>query len=287
MSDDRSLERAARSWLEDGPTRAPDRAIDAALLRIDTTAQERDIRVPWRYRSMSLSFRLIAIAIAITVVGVGAGAFLVQRQLGVIGGPPSSQSGVPASPHSDPSALPSASGLVAPNRTFTSTRHGYRIGLPSHWTFIRATAPWPVGREAAPPPDPMLDVLHDPAQPGLTFVVVSQPLAQGQTPTSWLSAYEASVPDMPAVCWPLPSGMERLTIDGQAAWLHGGVTGCGFTEAVTFADGRIYEFTGYVGRTAPPMSRQLFDLLIASVILDPASADDGPPEASASAEATG
>ena len=33
MTDDRSLERAARSWIEDGPTRAPDRVVEAALSR--------------------------------------------------------------------------------------------------------------------------------------------------------------------------------------------------------------------------------------------------------------
>ena len=48
MNDDRSLERAARSWLEAGPTQAPDRAVEAALLQIETTSQERDLRIPWR-----------------------------------------------------------------------------------------------------------------------------------------------------------------------------------------------------------------------------------------------
>ena len=49
MTDDRSLERAARSWIEAGPTQAPDRAVEAALLRIETTPQERDLRIPWRF----------------------------------------------------------------------------------------------------------------------------------------------------------------------------------------------------------------------------------------------
>ena len=35
MTDDRSLERAARSWIEAGPTRAPDRVVEAALHLID------------------------------------------------------------------------------------------------------------------------------------------------------------------------------------------------------------------------------------------------------------
>ena len=38
MTDDRSFERAARSWLEIGPTEAPERAIEAAFLEIDTTS---------------------------------------------------------------------------------------------------------------------------------------------------------------------------------------------------------------------------------------------------------
>src|SRR5262245_40966298 len=52
MTDDRSLERAARSWLEIGPTTAPDRPVDAALLRIQSTPQERDLRIPWRKPAM-------------------------------------------------------------------------------------------------------------------------------------------------------------------------------------------------------------------------------------------
>jgi hypothetical protein len=48
MSDDRLLERNARAWLERGPTDAPDRVVEAALLAIETTNQERDLRIPWR-----------------------------------------------------------------------------------------------------------------------------------------------------------------------------------------------------------------------------------------------
>lgn len=62
MTDDRSLERAARSWVEEGPSRAPDYAVAAALARIQTTPQERDLRIPWRPRTMF--DRLAAAAIA-------------------------------------------------------------------------------------------------------------------------------------------------------------------------------------------------------------------------------
>lgn len=72
MTDDRSIERSARSWLEGGPTQAPDHAVEAALLRIQSTAQERDLHVPWRTRSMTQTLRLLAgaTAIAIAVGGV-------------------------------------------------------------------------------------------------------------------------------------------------------------------------------------------------------------------------
>src|SRR4029079_17745266 len=63
MTDDRSLERAARSWLEIGPTTAPERAVDAALLRIQTLNQERDLRIPWRLPKMVTPARLVAIAL--------------------------------------------------------------------------------------------------------------------------------------------------------------------------------------------------------------------------------
>jgi hypothetical protein len=68
MTDDRSFERSARSWLEDGPTRAPDRAMETALLRIETTTQERDWHVPRRVRSMSLIARVAAAAITVAIV---------------------------------------------------------------------------------------------------------------------------------------------------------------------------------------------------------------------------
>lgn len=74
MTDDRSLERAAQSFIESGPTRAPERAVEAALSRIEATPQERGLRVPWRL-TMTTPARLAA-AIAIGVVAIGGAIFL-------------------------------------------------------------------------------------------------------------------------------------------------------------------------------------------------------------------
>jgi hypothetical protein len=71
-NDDRSLERAARSWLEEGPTHAPDRAVDAALSRIQSIPQERQLRLPWRFPPMFTN-RLTVAAAAVVLVVVGAG----------------------------------------------------------------------------------------------------------------------------------------------------------------------------------------------------------------------
>ena len=111
MNDDRTLERAARSWLDAGPTEAPDHAVEAALHRIQTTQQERDVRVPWRVRSMYTPARLAVAAIAIAVVAVG-GAFILRPGNSPVVGTPST-SGRPST-----SATPSLTSVGSfPART--------------------------------------------------------------------------------------------------------------------------------------------------------------------------
>ena len=75
MSDDRSIERNARAWLELGPTQAPDHAVEAALRTIDSTSQERDLRIPWRFPPMTLQTRLAAAAV-VGVLAIGGAIWL-------------------------------------------------------------------------------------------------------------------------------------------------------------------------------------------------------------------
>ena len=70
MSDEQHFERDAQAWLELGPTSAPDRVVEAALLEIDQTSQERDLRIPWRLPIMNPLFRLAAAAV-IGVLALG------------------------------------------------------------------------------------------------------------------------------------------------------------------------------------------------------------------------
>lgn len=71
MSEDTRFERGARAWLEEGPTRAPERAVSEALATIDSTPQERGLRVPWRMPVMSLPIRLAAVALLVALAAGG------------------------------------------------------------------------------------------------------------------------------------------------------------------------------------------------------------------------
>lgn len=84
MTDDRSLERSARSWIEAGPTRAPERAVQHALTAIETTPQERDFGIPRRLPIMNTAPRLAAAA-AIVVLAVGGAAYLLRPAASNVG----------------------------------------------------------------------------------------------------------------------------------------------------------------------------------------------------------
>jgi hypothetical protein len=82
---DQLFERAVRDWLDDGSDRTPLSAIEAVLLAVKTTPQERDLRIPRRFKLMPTYMRLAAGIAIVAIVGVGAIA-LIARTPGV-GGP--------------------------------------------------------------------------------------------------------------------------------------------------------------------------------------------------------
>lgn len=116
MTDERSLERAARSFLEPGPTRAPEAAVEAALGLIQTTPQERDLRIPRRFAQMSMPARVAAAAV-FGVLALGGATFLLGKpSQSTVGGPspsvaPPSVSAASASPVPSSSAVPDYSTL--------------------------------------------------------------------------------------------------------------------------------------------------------------------------------
>ena len=147
MTDDRSLERAARSWIEAGPSRAPDHVVDAALLRIQTTAQERGLRAPWRLTDMSMSMRIAAgAAAAVVAVAALALTLLIDRSGPTAGGQdpsswPSTTASPAQSPGSSPAALqdgPLAAGTYATNSAFPIP---ITVTVPDGWKGLVTTAP--------------------------------------------------------------------------------------------------------------------------------------------------
>jgi Tol biopolymer transport system component len=135
---DRLFERAVLEWLEDGSDRTPRRAIDAVLLAVKTTPQERARWRPWRNDAVSTSLR---IALIVAVVAAAAGAAL------LLGGGTDRNSTTPAPPTpttsvtANPTARPTAtadSGLLAPlgypgAGTIEFTRHDGVTGNDVLW----------------------------------------------------------------------------------------------------------------------------------------------------------
>lgn len=128
MTDDRSLERAARSFIADGPTHAPDRVLAAALVAIQTTPQERDLRIPRRLPNMSNPLRVTSAAV-IGVLAVGAVLYLVApRLLTGVGGPGSTTTAVPTgaptpAPTPAPTTADSAPKAIAPEALLSAGRY--------------------------------------------------------------------------------------------------------------------------------------------------------------------
>jgi hypothetical protein len=84
MSDDRTFERNARAWLELGPTDAPDRVVESALLTIEKTNQERDLGIPWRLPAMNPIMRLAAVLV-VGALAVGGALYLTRGQTQSVG----------------------------------------------------------------------------------------------------------------------------------------------------------------------------------------------------------
>src|SRR5829696_7435862 len=113
MTDDRWLERAARSWLETGPTEAPERAVEAALLRIETTTQDRGRWIPRRFFAMITPPRVAAAAVLGALL-IG-GAFFVFKP-----GEPAVGSPGPSQPAAMP--VPTTSTTTSPSQALDYSR---------------------------------------------------------------------------------------------------------------------------------------------------------------------
>ena len=109
MTDDRSLERAARSWIEAGPTQAPDRAVEAALLRIETTTGTGSGARPVEVARDEYPVRVAAAAV---IGGLAIGGALFVLRPGTVGR--RARPAPPTPKHRPPSPSPIVRSWMAP-----------------------------------------------------------------------------------------------------------------------------------------------------------------------------
>ncbi len=276
MTDDRSLERAARAWVDEGPTQAPDRPIEAALALIEVTSQERAWPRPLGYVPIwfgdhSTAAAAAAAAIAITLVGVVA---LLRFDPGP--GPAVSPSPSPSAsitPSDSPPPVASSVDVAPPvlTATFRSPRNGFSVTYPGDWSVTEATARWETGAinlwgSAA------LDEFHGST---VRFAGTSQPLASGQTAEDWLAAYSAGSclgepSNWPTV--PIGAAIGYITADGCEVPDPPIGKGGRIFDAVAIVGGRVYNFM-MDGELTPSD----FVAVLAAVTLDPGSAVDASP----------
>jgi hypothetical protein len=268
MTDDRSLERAARSWLETGPTQAPPRAVEAALLRIDTTPQDRDLPIPRRFTQMSMPARLATAAVI--------GALAVGGVFYLLGPGRSSNVGAPIpSPSVEPTSIP---GLGLLTERFASPTFGYTIAHGPGWMIIPAT-PSPGSTDFLADGDQIL-----PKGTDSSLAVRSDPLGS-DTFETWLGRIRSQIADDPGVPTDCRGGDPSTWPEVKV----GGETGhafelCNASGVVVQVGNRGYVFflTNSTNDDAEHLTKAGLDTLLGTVTFDPT----GVPSASASPSAS-
>jgi hypothetical protein len=279
---ERSFDRAVGDWLESGSDRTPPAAIDAVLLAIKTTPQERDLRISRRFTKMPISLRLIAVAAIVVVVGAG-----VLASLGSNPGPGGSTApGTPTPVATGTAVAPSAAPLPALEQAFSSTAFGYDAMYPVGWQATPGTTQGSPAELALGEPPPAPARFWDHFTPGAdgpagaALIATSTLLPPGTSEDAWVEAYQApQVAQAGRGCIPLRSTWEPVTIDGHAGGIY---VGCKFVEAVVFVDGRVYLFS-YVNFAGPQTTvattgRELLEALLGTVSLHPERVPDQSPE---------
>ena len=134
MSDDRDFQHATTDWLEAGSDRTPPKVVDAVLLAVRTTRQDRVLPNPWRQFDMNaLAKALVAaaavVAIALAWIGFGQSG----NNVGVAPIPTPTPSPTPT-----PQVLSGDGGPLEPGRRYAlpgrATNPAISIVVPSGWT---------------------------------------------------------------------------------------------------------------------------------------------------------
>ena len=236
MNDDEAFERATREWLEDGSDRTPASTIDAVLLAVRTTQQERDLRIPWRTAPMSNPMRLVAVISVIVVAGVVA--------FNLFGSSPGVGGFASPSPTAPPSATPTTRPSPSPIdtatwTTYVSARYGFSIGHPADWSEHPADHDWTFAADAADTSSPPAFTAWETfAAPDDTIDISAWSVAvtPGTTLGAWLQAY-CPLAENTSPCATIQDRAVAVTVDGHVGLL---VPFNEDTQAFILVDNRMY-----------------------------------------------
>lgn len=158
----RDFDELATEWLNDGPDWTPPHVIDAVLLAVRTTPQERDLRIPWRTLSMRKPLYVAAAIVVLAVVGIAAlSAFAPRFDVG--SGPTPSPTFQPTQAPS-PTATPGDSPIDTTSwTTYTSSEYGFTVGHPADWSVRPAERAWDLDTDAGDWLSPAIDDLTAPS----------------------------------------------------------------------------------------------------------------------------
>jgi hypothetical protein len=266
---DRTFERAMSDWLESGSDRTPPAAIDAVLLAVKTTPQERDLRIPRRFNPMPTYLRLAAAIAIVAVLGVGAVAYV--NQVPGPGGPTQA----PPTPTPAPSPTQAAIASLPPLptegwTTYLSDRYGFSIDHPADWSEEPSTGIWTEEADieawTSTAPD---SFIHPGASVdlGVKASVWAVRVEPGTTPASWIQAWCAATSGTEC------SGLSVSVIELETADGHPGVLSLYGDIMAAFLDGDVmYVVAVWRDETDPSVqpyggTRRLIEAYISTLTL--------------------
>jgi hypothetical protein len=246
------------------------------LMPFPSAKQRHGSRRPWRFSPMSTSFKLAFGAAAVIAVALG-GAFALGSRPpdNGIGGP-----GPTPSPAIRPSPWPTTSPATDTStwKPFTSARHGFTVAVPPAFVSQPASKFWVIPEGPATSPAEWDLFFGGPGNN--TWAASSIRVNTDITNDEWADAYREGQddPSLPSVCAPSRQALTDVSIDGHSARLR---VGCGDIEALVFADGRVWSFSGWTSNSGSPgvpdEFRSLFNTWLTTIKLDPDSALEPPP----------
>jgi hypothetical protein len=283
-SDEPLFDPRIADWLEDDPHTAPEQALDVVLAAFPSIKQRRAWRVPWRVPGMNTPLRLGLTAAAVGAVAIGS-LLVVNRGTSGPGGsgePTPSATPVPtATPAPSPSSPAGADLLdVSKWTAFTSSRYGFSARYPATYRSFPSETFWRMPDSAGN----MFDGFQG-AGAAKWLNGISTLLPVGTTRDDWYDEYRRDLVEddywtEPETCFTAREGWTSTTVDGHTADLR---VGCEALEAFVFVEDRVYLFGAYTYDTLTPPTaepgvsdelRDLFELWLTTITLDPASALD-------------